>query len=123
MVLPQMRSRRKGLIMNISSLLAIKPTPYLSLQSASKAFVDHFSTALSYECRHYGIRVQSLMPSFCSIGSNSWFKGFIAPAHQTYANRAINTIGSTRRTTGYLWHELHYYLLDRCPQPVWSSLS
>ncbi len=55
--LPEMRQRRSGSIINVSSLAAFQPIPYLSVYSASKAFVSHFSEALWAENREYGIRV------------------------------------------------------------------
>ncbi|RAM51786.1 MAG: oxidoreductase [Hapalosiphonaceae cyanobacterium JJU2] len=55
--LPLMRQRRSGSIINISSIAAFQPMPYLSVYSASKAFVRNFSQALWAENRQYGIRV------------------------------------------------------------------
>ncbi|MGJ5672782.1 MAG: SDR family NAD(P)-dependent oxidoreductase [Nostochopsis sp.] len=55
--LPLMRERRSGSIINISSIAAFQPIPYLSVYSASKAFVRNFSEALWAENRQYGIRV------------------------------------------------------------------
>ncbi|MCX7592176.1 MAG: SDR family oxidoreductase [Fischerella sp.] len=52
-----MRQRRSGSIINISSVAAFQPIPYLSVYAASKAFVRSFSEALWAENRHYGIRV------------------------------------------------------------------
>ena len=120
MVLPQMISRRSGYIINVSSILSVVPMPYLSLHSASKAFVDRFSTALSYECQPKGITVQSLMPSVCSDKS---MVGLLAPSHTTYAKFAFNTIGLTNRTTGYFGHEFQFWLLERVPQILFPYLS
>ncbi|MFQ4141341.1 SDR family oxidoreductase [Chlorogloeopsis sp. ULAP02] len=55
--LPLMRQRRSGSIINVSSLAAFQPIPYLSVYAASKAFVRNFSEALWAENRHYGIRI------------------------------------------------------------------
>ncbi|PLZ97849.1 oxidoreductase [Fischerella thermalis CCMEE 5268] len=60
--LPLMRQRRSGSIINISSIAAFQPIPYLSVYSASKAFVRHFSEALWAENRQYGIRVLVCCP-------------------------------------------------------------
>ena len=120
MVLQEMQKRKSGYIINISSVLAAKPIPYLSVQSAAKGFVDQFSTALSYECKPNEIVVQSLMPS---IFSNHPITGLIGPTHRTYAKSAFNTIGRTNRTTGYLWHEFQYWLLEGVPQHFLPYLS
>ena len=119
-ILPLMRKRQNGFIINVSSILSATALPHLSLHSATKAFVDRFSTALSYECKEHGIRVQSLMPSVCSSNTKT---GMITASHQTYARFALNTIGFSVRTTGYLWHEFHYTLLESVPQLIWPYLS
>lgn len=61
-VLPQMVERRRGLIINISSLSAIVPASCLSIYSATKAFANKFSTDLAAEYEGHGIVIQSVMP-------------------------------------------------------------
>ncbi|XP_019480215.1 PREDICTED: testosterone 17-beta-dehydrogenase 3 [Hipposideros armiger] len=58
LVLKHMESRRKGLILNISSGAALFPWPLYSMYSASKAFVCTFSKALQAEYKAKGIIIQ-----------------------------------------------------------------
>jgi short-subunit dehydrogenase len=60
--LPLMRERRSGSIINVSSIAAFQPIPYLSVYAASKAFVLSFSEALWAENRDYGVRVLVVCP-------------------------------------------------------------
>jgi len=60
--LPQMRERGSGSIINISSIAAYQPMPYLSVYAASKAFVRSFSEALWAENRQYGVKVLVVSP-------------------------------------------------------------
>ena len=60
--LPQMRERGSGSIINIASIAAFQPIPYLSVYAASKAFVRSFSEALWAENRQYGVRVLVVSP-------------------------------------------------------------
>lgn len=60
--LPLMRQRRSGSIINVSSIAAFQPIPYLSVYAASKAFVLSFSEALWAENRKYGVRVLVVCP-------------------------------------------------------------
>ena len=60
--LPEMRQRRSGNIINLSSISAFQPIPYLSVYAASKAFILSFSQALWAENRNYGIRVLVVCP-------------------------------------------------------------
>ncbi|MBW04266.1 Testosterone 17-beta-dehydrogenase 3, partial [Eschrichtius robustus] len=58
LILKHMESRRKGLILNISSGVALFPWPLYSTYSASKAFVCTFSKALQAEYKEKGIIIQ-----------------------------------------------------------------
>ncbi|HHP7243562.1 MAG TPA: SDR family NAD(P)-dependent oxidoreductase [Elainellaceae cyanobacterium] len=60
--LPGMRQRAEGNIINVSSIAAFQPMPYLSVYGASKAFILSFSEALWAENKPYGIRVLALCP-------------------------------------------------------------
>ncbi|MEO1431433.1 MAG: SDR family oxidoreductase [Cyanobacteria bacterium J06632_19] len=60
--LPQMRERGAGSIINVSSIAAYQPIPYLSVYAATKAFVRSFSEALWAENRQYGVKVLAVSP-------------------------------------------------------------
>ena len=55
--LSEMRQRRSGSIINVASIAAFQPMPYLSIYAATKAFVLSFSEALWAENKDLGIRV------------------------------------------------------------------
>jgi short-subunit dehydrogenase len=57
-----MRERRSGSIINVASLAAFQPMPYLSIYAATKAFVLSFSEALWAENKDFGVRVLALCP-------------------------------------------------------------
>ena len=63
-VLPHMRARRSGRIVNVSSVLGFLPAPYMGLYSASKHAVEGLSETLDHEVRQFGIRVSLVEPSF-----------------------------------------------------------
>ena len=60
--LPQMRERGSGSIINVSSIAAYQPIPYLSVYAATKAFIRSFSEALWAENRKYGVKVLVVCP-------------------------------------------------------------
>ena len=60
--LPQMRERGSGSIINIASIAAYQPLPYISVYAATKAFVRSFSEALWAENRQYGVKVLVVSP-------------------------------------------------------------
>ena len=49
-------------IINIASVAAFQPIPYIDVYGASKAFVLSFSRALNRELRSQGVRVMALCP-------------------------------------------------------------
>ena len=59
--LPQIRAR-EGKILNVASTAAFQPGPFMSVYYASKAFVLHFSEALSEELSGTGVTVTCLCP-------------------------------------------------------------
>ncbi|WP_241069767.1 oxidoreductase [Achromobacter insuavis] len=63
-VLPHMRARRRGRIVNISSVLGFLPAPYMGLYSASKHATEGLSESLDHEVRQFGVRVTLVEPSY-----------------------------------------------------------
>ena len=59
-----MAKRRRGVIINISSVCALHAWPGWSVYTAAKAGLMKFSHALHTEMRPYGVRVTCLMPSW-----------------------------------------------------------
>ena len=53
---------RGGQIINIASVAAFQPIPYIDVYGATKAFVLSFSRALNRELRSRGVRVMALCP-------------------------------------------------------------
>jgi len=60
--LPGMLERRAGGVINVASIAAFQPIPYMAVYAASKAFVLSFSIALWEECRGRNVCVLALCP-------------------------------------------------------------
>ena len=63
-VLPVMRERRAGRIVNISSVLGFLPAPYMSAYAASKHAVEGYTESLDHELRALRIRAVTVQPAF-----------------------------------------------------------
>lgn len=73
-VLPQMRQRRAGVIVNVSSSVTLKPFPALSIYSASKAALNAFTESLAIEAALFGVRTRLVLPGSApatSFGENA----------------------------------------------------
>ncbi|MDO3445496.1 SDR family oxidoreductase [Agrobacterium sp. V1] len=61
-VVPQMRVRRAGVIINVTSSVTVKPLPIIGVYRASKAAVNAFSESLAIEMEPFGVRVHIVLP-------------------------------------------------------------
>ncbi len=61
-VIPQMRIRREGSIVTISSLAGFQPLSYMATYGATKAFDLFFASALHHELKHFGINSLAVCP-------------------------------------------------------------
>ncbi|CAF2707077.1 unnamed protein product [Rotaria sp. Silwood2] len=106
MILPDMLQKRRGLIVNLSSVSGRRPVPLLALYSGTKGFVDLFSRSLAAECASRGVLVQSLCPGFVvSKLSGIRKSSLFSPTPEQFVASAIDRI-SLPFTTGYWAHEL-----------------
>src|SRR5579859_8172033 len=67
-VLPDMRKRGYGVVINVASTAAFQADPYMAVYGATKAFTLSFSEALWAEYKPYGVRVLALCPGATDTG-------------------------------------------------------
>ncbi|MCV0425387.1 MAG: SDR family oxidoreductase [Roseibium sp.] len=73
-VLPQMRSKTAGVIVNVSSSVTLKSLPLLPVYTASKAAVNAYTECLALELAPLGISVRLVLPGQApatQFGSNA----------------------------------------------------
>jgi short-subunit dehydrogenase len=63
-VVPHMRRRESGRIINIGSVLGFLPMPYGALYAATKHAIEGYSESLDHELRTRGIRVSVIEPAY-----------------------------------------------------------
>ncbi|WP_093289862.1 oxidoreductase [Pseudoxanthomonas sp. CF125] len=93
-VLPYMRARRSGRIINVSSVLGFLPAPYMGAYSASKHAVEGLSESLDHELRQFGVRVTLVQPSFTntSFKMNTQLARNTVPDYDRERNLALGAI-------------------------------
>ncbi|GLR52667.1 SDR family oxidoreductase [Shinella yambaruensis] len=61
-VVPQMRRRRAGVVINVTSTVTVKTLPVVGVYRASKAAVNAFTESLAVEMEPFGVRVHIVLP-------------------------------------------------------------
>lgn len=67
-VLPGMKARNAGGILNVASTAAFQPGPFMAVYYATKAYVRSLSEALNEEMRGTGVHVMALCPGPVTTG-------------------------------------------------------
>ncbi len=60
LVIPSMVKRGEGLIINVTSIAAREPLPWLAPYCSSKAALNHYTLCLATELLQYGVRANSI---------------------------------------------------------------
>lgn len=68
LVLPSMKKRKKGRIINISSVVTFTPLPYFATYNATKAAVMNFTKSLSFELIGTGVSISAVLPARMKTG-------------------------------------------------------
>ncbi|CAO2596425.1 17-beta-hydroxysteroid dehydrogenase type 3 [Lemmus lemmus] len=122
LVLKHMESRQKGLILNISSGVALCPWPLYALYSASKAFVCTFSKALHVEYRAKGIIIQVLTPYAVSTPMTKHLNtNIVTKTADEFVKESLKYVTIGDETCGCLAHEILAMLLNLIPSRIFYS--
>ncbi|KAK1882918.1 Very-long-chain 3-oxoacyl-CoA reductase [Dissostichus eleginoides] len=123
LVLPGMIERGRGLIINMSSEVGVRPQPLLSLYCATKIFVIYFSQCLHAEYKSKGITVQCVAPFMVSTNmTNNRTANCFVRSSSGFVREALNTVGLSSFTSGSLSHALQNIALTIL-LPDWFRMS
>lgn len=126
LVLPKMIEKRKGLILNVSSLSAVLPTPLLSMYSSSKAFVEKFSRDLALETQHFGVTIQCVLPGFVATNMSRFKSSLTVPSPKQFVKCSMNTLGLEVSSPGYWLHKIQMAFYNVCMflnRPIFERLA
>lgn len=93
-IAPRLESRKRGLILTMGSFGGWMPTPYLATYSGSKAFLQHWSSALAAELKPKGVDVQ-LCLSYLVVSAMSKVRkpNLLIPSAKSFVRSALGKIG------------------------------
>ena len=91
-VLPAMREKRHGRIVNISSVVGFIPAPYWGIYAASKHALEGYTESLDHEIRRFGVRAMLVEPAYTKtrINGNAKFPQNQLAVYSTEKNRLID---------------------------------
>ncbi|EDW77323.1 uncharacterized protein Dwil_GK18151, isoform A [Drosophila willistoni] len=119
-IVGQMKSARRGAIVNIGSGSELTPLPNMTVYAATKKYVTFFTKALEMELAEHNVTVQLVMPMFVITKMNAYSNtvmqgGFLIPNAKSYAKWTVFTLGKTSETNGFWTHSLQYLLMKLVP--------
>jgi len=120
-VLPGMVERKRGAIVNVSSLAGVTTSPLLALYSGTKSFVDSFSKSVDAEYRRKGISIQSQVPLFVTSKLSKIqdkAASFFTPRPSVYARYAVAAIGHEVSTSPYPPHAFQQWIISLVPPRI-----
>lgn len=95
-IIPHMRERGAGTIINVTSSVGIAPMPLVAAYAASKYAIEGFSESLAYELGALGVRVKIVQPGLAPttrFGANSGGRVVEVPAaYADYAGRFFKSM-------------------------------
>ncbi len=94
-LLPAMRERQSGAIMNLGSVASFQPGPYGATYAATKAFVLSFSLALWQEYREYGVHIMAVCPGYTD--THFFEAANLAPPRGVYMQSAAQVVRESLR--------------------------
>ncbi|MBQ2263759.1 MAG: SDR family oxidoreductase [Loktanella sp.] len=103
-VIPQMRARRSGVIVNVTSSVTLAAMPFAAAYTASKQAIEGFTGSLSHELSAFGVRVKLVEPGYAPTTRFSQntelniadlipdaYADFAKPIFADFANPALTT--------------------------------
>lgn len=124
-LLPTLTRNHPALIMNISSAAALG-LPYLSVYSASKAYIDSWTRSLKVELRSLGHDVETLGIVVGAVNTprasvaNKTSDSFFNPSPRVMASSALDRVGCGKAVlAGYFPHAL--LVVGMALMPEWMA--
>ncbi len=98
-VVPQMRARRSGVIVNVTSSSTLAAMPLAAVYTASKSAIEGFTGSLALELDFFGVRVKLVQPGYgpsTAFTSNGVARmaGLIPPEYHAFAEPIMNSFAS-----------------------------
>ncbi|MGE0785252.1 MAG: SDR family oxidoreductase [Sandaracinaceae bacterium] len=103
-VIPAMRERGSGAIVNVTSSVTFARMPLVSVYAASKHAIEGFTASVALELAEHGVRAKLVEPGYgpgtrFTANTGTRLEGTIPPAYASVAARAFGSIGQRAEVT------------------------
>ena len=111
-VVPRMKAKRCGAILNMGSFSGVTPTAMLATYAATKSFSAHFSNCMAVELKPHGIDVLTVRPNLVITpmtigGGNKTPKAsFMRVAVKPFVRQTLDKLGSVMMNAGHSNHAI-----------------
>ncbi|RRN62612.1 SDR family oxidoreductase [Caulobacter sp. 602-1] len=103
-VIPGMRARRSGVIVNVTSSVTLAAMPLAAAYTASKQAIEGFTGSLAHELGHFGVRAKLVEPGYgpttrFSQNTDVKVEDLIPPAYADFAAPIFESFAKPAMTT------------------------
>lgn len=103
-VLPQLRARRSGLVVNVTSSATLAPMPLVAAYTASKTAIEGFTASLAFELESFNVRVKLIEPGYApttqfTANGAQRMQGLIPDAYASHAQSIFAALGQPAAVT------------------------
>ena len=104
-VLPQLRARRSGVVVNVTSTVTMAPMPLVAVYTASKTAIEGFTASLALELAAFDVAVKLVEPGygpgtrFTSNAGERAASALIPEPYTPFAQRVFAAVGQAGAVT------------------------
>jgi NAD(P)-dependent dehydrogenase (short-subunit alcohol dehydrogenase family) len=103
-VLPQLRTRRSGVVVNVTSSTTLAPMPMVAVYTASKMAIEGFTASLALELEAFDVRVKLVEPGYApttrfTSNTGTRMDGLIPEPYAPLAARIFASLGQSAAVT------------------------
>jgi short-subunit dehydrogenase len=103
-VLPQLRGRRSGVVVNVTSSATLAPMPLVAVYTASKMAIEGFTASLALELEAFNVGVKLVEPGYgpttrFTSNSGARLEGLIPEGYAAFAQRTFASLAQAAAVT------------------------
>jgi NAD(P)-dependent dehydrogenase (short-subunit alcohol dehydrogenase family) len=103
-VLPQLRARRSGVVVNVTSSVALARMPLVAVYTASKTAIEGFTASLALELEAFNVRAKLVEPGYApttrfTSNSGARIDGLIPEPYAPFAQRVFAAFAESAAVT------------------------